>query len=93
MHHDSKNIELHNAKRRRLVNEERPGGDGIWRGPDQQRRFPCNEGCTQRRAKREEFDELYEGPFDLGRMCVECRHCAAMLFPSECSEVIILTII
>ena len=34
------------------------------------------------------FGELFTGgAFDMGRMCVECKHCDAMLWVCECNKV------
>lgn len=44
-------------------------------------------GQLHRREKRQQFAALFEGPFNPGKMCVECIHCAALLWPSECSKV------
>lgn len=46
------------------------------------------DGQRWRRARRQEMANLVKGPFTLGgEPMVECVHCAAMLWPMECSRV------
>jgi hypothetical protein len=56
-------------------------------------------GMTPTRARRTHLRGLWEqvrlafgelftgGAFDMGRMCVECKHCDAMLWVCECNKV------
>ena len=45
-------------------------------------------GKPHREQVRLAFGELFTGgAFDMGRICVECKHCDAMLWVCECNKV------
>jgi len=54
-------------------------------------RDPALDGKEHREQVRKNFAQLFEGPFNIGRMCVECRFCDAMLWVCECNQVSAMT--
>ena len=70
-----------------LATGDRDGAVGAARGTCMEHET-VTDGQRWRREKRARLGELVEGPFTLGgEPRVRCIHCAAMLWPAECSTV------
>ena len=49
---------------------------------------PLQQGQWKRKQTRLEFEQVVQsGRFDAGELCVQCNHCAALLWPAQCTKV------